>query len=172
MSEMTEQMSAEPTGLPSRRFEGREDFRQLVRDALACAAREGWREIILSDATFNDWPLGERVVTESLQAWSSSGRRITLLAKHYDDVLRGHPRFVRWRETWGHIITAMAVPSADPLEIPSAIWSPGWALERRDVDNSAGFCGGEPDRRVLARELLNEWLRKATPAFPATKLGL
>jgi hypothetical protein len=172
MTEMTEQMSAEPTGMPSRRFEGREDFRQLVRDALACAGREGWREIILSDPTFEDWPLGERAVTESLQAWASGGRKITLLAKNYDDVLRKHARFVQWRTTWSHIVTAMAVPSADPLELPSALWSPAWALERRDIDNSAGFCGGEPDRRVLARELLNEWLRKATPSFPATKLGL
>ena len=40
--------------LPAGRFEGRNDFQQLVRDALACAAREGWREIILSDATFED----------------------------------------------------------------------------------------------------------------------
>ena len=31
--------------LPSKRFEGREEFRQLVRDALAAAAHEGWREI-------------------------------------------------------------------------------------------------------------------------------
>ena len=31
--------------LPSGRFEGRNDFQQLVRDALACAAREGWREL-------------------------------------------------------------------------------------------------------------------------------
>lgn len=172
MSEMSEQMGGGPSSLPSRRFAGREDFRQLVRDALACAAQEGWREIILSDPTFEDWPLGERAVIESLHAWSNSSRRITLLAKTYDEVVRRHARFVGWRTTWSHIVTPMAVSSADPLELPSAIWSPGWALERRDLDNSAGFCGGEPDRRVLARELLNEWLRKASPAFPATRLGL
>ena len=47
---MAEQESS-PCGLPSHRFEGREAFRQLVRDALVCAAREGWRELILCDAT-------------------------------------------------------------------------------------------------------------------------
>lgn len=46
--------------LPEGRFSGREAFQQLVRDALATAAREGWREIILSDADFHDWPLGRR----------------------------------------------------------------------------------------------------------------
>ena len=158
--------------LPSRRFEGREDFRQLVRDALACAAREGWREIILSDAGFGDWPLGERAVAESLQSWSASGRRMVLLARRYDQVARQHARFVQWRGMWSHIVTAVACPSADPLELPSAIWSPHWVLERRDIERCNGFCGSEPERRLLLRENLNEWLLKATPAFPATTLGL
>lgn len=158
--------------LPSRRFEGREDFRQLVRDALATAARDGWPEIVLADASFEEWPLGERAVAESLQAWSHSGRRMTLLAKRYDDVIRRHARFVRWRGTWSHIVTAVACPSADALELPSAIWSPAWVLERRDLERSNGYCGSEPERRVQLRESLAEWLRKATPAFPATTLGL
>lgn len=158
--------------LPSRRFEGRSEFRQLVRDALATAAREGWREITLSDATFEDWPLGERAVAESLQAWSRTGRRMVLLARQYDQVVRQHARFVQWRVTWSHIVTPMACPGADPLDLPSAIWSPAWVLERRDIEHSNGFCGGEPERRVALRESLNEWLLKATPAFPASTLGL
>lgn len=158
--------------LPSRRFEGRDEFRQLVRDALACAARDGWREIILSDANFEDWPLGERAVAESLQAWSSGGRRITLLARRWDGVVRQHARFVQWRGRWSHVITALACPSADPLELPSAIWSPAWVLERRDIERCNGYCGSEPERRLLLRERLNEWLLKATPSFPATTLGL
>ena len=170
---MSEDMAAtEPTNLPSRRFEGREDFRQLLRDALVTAAREGWREIILSDASFEDWPLGERAVAESLQAWSRSGRRMLLLAKRYDQVTRQHARFVQWRGMWSHIITATACPQADALDLPSALWSPAWVLERRDVERSHGYCGSEPERRVALRETLNEWLQKSTPAFPATTLGL
>ena len=161
-----------PQPLPSRRFEGRDEFRQLVRDALATAAREGWREIILSDASFEDWPLGERAVAQALQAWSHSGRRMTLLARRYDGVLRQHARFVRWRGTWSHIITAVACPSADPLDLPSALWSPAWVMERRDIERSNGYCGSEPERRVLLRESLNAWLQKSSPAFPATTLGL
>ena len=161
-----------PQPLPSRRFEGRDEFRQLVRDALATAAREGWREIILSDASFEDWPFGERAVAQALQAWSHSGRRMTLLARRYDGVLRQHARFVRWRGTWSHIITAVACPSADPLDLPSALWSPAWVMERRDIERSNGYCGSEPERRVALRESLDGWLQKATPAFPATTLGL
>ena len=60
--------SAEPLrDLPSGRFSGREAFQQLVRDAIATAARDGWQEIFISDAHFHDWPLGERAVVEALQ---------------------------------------------------------------------------------------------------------
>jgi hypothetical protein len=169
---MNEQAPAAPAALPSRRFEGREDFRQLVRDALAAAAREGWREIVLSDASFADWPLAERAVAESLQAWAQTGRRMVLLAKRYDVVVRQHARFVQWRGKWAHIVTASACSSADPLELPSALWSPAWALERRDIERCNGYCGSEPERRVAVRETLDAWLQKSTPAFSATTLGL
>jgi len=168
---MSDEASAR-TPLPSLRFEGREQFQQLVRDALACAAHEGWHEIILSDATFVDWPLGERAVAEALQAWSRTGRKMTLLAKRYDDVMRMHPRFVMWRRTWSHIIDARSCSSADPLDLPSAIWSAGWVLERRDLDRSNGFCGDEPERRVLMRQTLQEWLQKSSPSFPSSTTGL
>lgn len=159
--------------LPEGRFSGREAFQQLVRDALATAAREGWREIILSDANFHDWPLGERAVVESLQAWAHSGRRMTLLACTYDEVIRRHARLVRWRGIWDHILTCRVSPAADPLDIPSALWSPGWVMQRLDPERCIGVTGSEPERRVLLRETINEWVRgKSTPGFPSTTLGL
>lgn len=158
--------------LPSGRFGGRQEFQQLVRDALACAAREGWREIILSDADFEDWPLGEREVAQSLQSWSATGRRCTLLARRYDGVVRRHPRFVNWRKTWSHIIEARACSWADALVLPSAIWSPGWVMQRLDPERCNGFCGPEPERRLLLRESLKEWLQQSSPSFPAVTLGL
>lgn len=158
--------------LPQGRFEGREAFVQMVRDALACAAAEGWRELILCDASFADWPLGERAVAESLQAWSAGGRRCILLARRYDDVRRLHSRFVGWRQAWSHIIEARGCPSADALELPSAIWSPAWVMRRLDVERSHGVAGVEPERRVAVREVIDGWLQQSSPAFPATTLGL
>jgi hypothetical protein len=163
--------SAAPT-LPSGRFEGREAFRQLVRDALAQAAAQGWREIILCDAGFADWPLGERAVAQSLMEWSKTGRRFVMMARRYDDVTRLHARFVTWRRTWSHIIECMGCASADPQEFPSAIWSPGWAMRRLDLERSTGVSGDEPQRRIALREELGEWQRKSSPSFPASTLGL
>lgn len=159
--------------LPEGRFVGREAFQQLVRDALARAATEGWREIILSDADFHDWPLGERAVVESLQAWAGKGRRMTLLACNYDEIVRRHPRFVQWRRTWDHVLSCHRSPAADRLDLPSALWSPSWVLQRLDPERCHGVTGTEPERRVLLRETLNEWLHnKSAPGFPASTLGL
>ena len=160
------------TGLPAGRFSGRLAFAQGIRDALATAAREGWSEIVLSDADFGDWPLAERVVVESLTAWSASGRRCTLLARHFDAVMRNQARFVRWRGLWSHIIEAHRCGDADAFELPSAIWSPHWALQRLDIERSVGWSGNDPERRVALREALRHWLHKSSPAFPATTLGL
>lgn len=169
---MSDAPAAAP-GLPEGRFAGREDFRQRVRDALACAAREGWREIVISDPDFHDWPLGERAVADALQTWSRSGRSFTILAADFAEVVRQHARFVQWRGTWGHIVTARKAASSPSQEVPSMLWSPGWYLHRLDRERCVGLCGQSPERQALLRGALDEWLvRRSGPGFPATTLGL
>jgi hypothetical protein len=154
------------------KFDGRTEFAQLVRNALATAAREGWRELLLVDASFEDWPLGERAVIESLQAWSKTGRKFTIVAKRFDTLIAKHHRFVTWRGQWSHIVEARSVPSADATEFPSAIYSPHWVMRRLDVVRSKGVASSDAARRVMLREEINEWLGKSNPAFAATVLGL
>lgn len=158
--------------LPQGRFDGRAEFRQWLREALHAAARDGWQEIVMSDATFEDWPLGERAVCDDLQAWARSGRRCVMLARHYDEVVRRHARFVAWRCHWSHLVECHACRNADPQALPSVVYSPQWALHRLDVDGCRGVASVEPAVRVQLREALAPWLRKSTPAFPASVLGL
>lgn len=154
------------------RFEGRAQFQQAVRDALRAAAHDGWHEIVLSDASFEDWPLGERAVCADLQAWARPGRRFVMLASRYDELVRRHARFVAWRTTWAHLIDCRACRNTDAQEVPSVLYGPHWALRRLDMDHSHGVAGAEPERRVQVREVLAEWLRRSTPAFPSSVLGL
>lgn len=159
--------------LPVGRFAGREDFRSLVRVALECAAQQGWPELLLSDADFSDWPLGERAVIESLNRWARSGRKMVLLARSYDEVVRCHPRFVQWRGTWDHLLVCRRSPTTAAEDLPSVLWSRSWVLHRMDAERSVGVSGHESERRVLLRERLDEWLlRKSSPGFPSTTLGL
>ena len=144
----------------------------MVRGALARAASEGWPAMVWSDPTFEDWPLGERVVTESLQTWARSGRHLVLLAHRYDALIRYKPRFVSWRKTWDHIIECRLCKNLDASEVPSALWSPHWAMRRLDLVRSTGVADLEPARRVLLKEELDECRRQSSPGFSATTLGL
>lgn len=159
--------------LPSGRFSGRQDFQALVRAALEGAVQQSWRELILSDADFWDWPLGERAVIDALTAWAHQGQRLTLLARSYDEIVRRHPRFVRWRSTWDHKIVCRRCAGYDASDVPSLLWAPQWTLQRLDVERCVGVSGAEPQRGVQLKEKIDEWLlRRSTPGFPSTTLGL
>lgn len=158
--------------LPQGRFSGPTEFAQVVRSAFAAAAAQGWREIIICDSTFADWPLGERAVAQSLQDWSTSGRKLTMLAKNYNEVTRRHARFVTWRRTWAHIVECRANAAIADDDMPSGLWSPVWVCQRLDLARSTGVAGAEPARRVAVKERFDECLRLSSPAFAATTLGL
>ncbi|MET0541042.1 MAG: hypothetical protein ABWZ88_04745 [Variovorax sp.] len=158
--------------LPDGPFEGRDTFRSRLRTAMAEAARQNWREIVFSDIDFEDWPLGERASIESLQAWAGAGRSLVLLAEHFKVFEREHARFVRWRQTWSHIIECRACRGPGLPTVPSAIWTPSWCLQRVDIDHARGMCSVQPERRRALREAIDECLRHGRPAFPALTLGL
>ena len=154
------------------RFEGRTEFVELIRQAFAAAAAQGWREIILCDASFEDWPLGERVVVRALNDWSKSGRKLTMLAQNYDEVTRRHARFVTWRRTWSHIVDCRGSAAVAASDLPSAFWSTAWVAERLDMVRSTGIAGAEVARCVALKERLAEKLSRSSPAFAATTLGI
>lgn len=167
-------MSAEavPAGLPSGAFIGRETFREHLRAGLKAAAQQGWSELLLCDADLQIWPLGEREIVEALHAWARGGGKLTMLARTYDEVPRQHARFVEWRRLWSHRIDARLCREADALQLPSALWSPVWAVQRLDPARHNGLCGDDPAFRVALREQIDGWLGRSTAGFPAYTLGL
>lgn len=170
---------------PTGRFVGRLDFQAWVRRALAVAASQGWREITLADSNFEDWPLGELAVIESLQQWTQSGRKMTVIAHQYDAVIRLHPRFVEWRKSASHIIDARVCKNSQASltgervagaitagALPSGFWSPVWALHRIDVVRSNGWATLDARNRVQLGEMMKESYRQSSPGFPVSTLGL
>ena len=168
----SDEQAPTPLILPQGRFAGPTEFTALIRLAFSTAASQGWREIVLSDSNFEDWPLGERAVAQSLQDWSRSGRKLTMLARRYDEVVRRHARFVTWRRTWAHIVDCRGINTVAGDDLPSALWSPSWGFQRLDAVHCTGVAGGEPARRVALKERLDELLRRSSPAFPATTIGI
>lgn len=165
--------AAEPsTTLPAGPFVGRRSFAEHIGRALLQAAHAGWPQLILSDADFADWPLAEPLVLQALTDWARTRRQLTLLAVHYDEVHRRFPRFVRWRQRYAHCIQAHAVDAEHAGDVPSALWSPQWALLRHNPRQSRGACGSDGQRIQLVRGLLDDWLARSQPAFAADVLGL
>lgn len=166
------QADAASSMLPDGRFSGRSEFAELVRQAMTAAAAQGWREMIWCDPDFADWPLGERAVMQALNDWAGSGRKLTLLADHYDAVLRKHARFVTWRGTWAHVIACRKSGAASAGCLPSALWSQAWVFERLDITRGTGVASANTARCNAVKERLNEHLLTSSAGFPATILGL
>jgi hypothetical protein len=98
------------------RFAGRADFQRVLVDTLAWTGDQGCRELHAWDANFVDWPLSDATVLDALTAWARPARQLHLLALQYDDVVRRHPRFVRWRRDFAHCVTSRAVEPEVRLE--------------------------------------------------------
>lgn len=152
--------------------EARAAFAHVIRTAFERAAQEQWKSMVWCDATFHEWPLGERATIESLNAWAGAGRSLIMIAEDYQYLVRHHPRFVQWRKTWSHIIDCRARKGVDEEDFPCALWSPQWAMQRMEHNRSRWAVDLEPSQRMRLKENLDEHYRQSSPAFPATTLGL
>ncbi|MDX9969731.1 MAG: hypothetical protein RBS47_11965 [Hydrogenophaga sp.] len=152
---------------PEGRFQGREAFAGLVRQAAVLLAREKCSPVVFSDADFSDWPLGERAVVEALHAWAGQGRAMRWLARDFRAVRQAHPRLVQWRGIWSHIVEARACPVP-----PSAIWTPAWAMERIDPERCVVVATADTGRCQALRERIDACWERGMPSFPASVLGL
>lgn len=164
--------AAERRTLPHGPFAGPTAFADRVRLAVAHAAQAGWQDMVWSDASFEDWPLYEKAVVEGLNAWAKPGRKLLLLAHHFDAMHRVHHRFTTWRIRWDHLIECRVCKGIEPSEFPSALWTPDWAMRRLDLARSTGVASTEARMRQLLREELEERKRQSSPGFGASTLGL
>jgi len=158
--------------LPVGRLQGRQQFAQLVRQAIEVAASKAWSPLVLCDADFEDWPLGERAVVQALQDWAGQGRRIRFLARDFHKLRERHPRLVQWRTQWSHLVEAQVWTSAGEGEVPSALWTPAWCLERVDPARAVMVASDDPARLLALRERIESAWHRGRPGFPATVLGL
>ena len=162
-------MTIEPGTLISTRGE----FHAALRLAFTEAASVGCRELWLCDADFADWPLGERVVIEHLAQWAASRRRLTLLARGFDEVARRHPRWVTWRRGWSHIVTCRTNTELEADAFPTILLAPG-ALSVRlsDVVHPRGRLSRDLADEIRCKEQIDAVLQRSEEAFPASTAGL
>jgi hypothetical protein len=158
---------------PARILSTRGELTDAIRAAFAQAAAQGCRELWISDTDFAHWPLGERAVIDSLTQWAYAHRRFTMLAQHYDEVQRRHPRFVEWRRQWSHIIDCRACTEAELGEFPvMLIASRLVTLRVLDPVLPRAALSSDAADELRARERFDAWLQRSETSFAATTTGL
>lgn len=163
-------MAAEPT---HRMLSSRSEFHEALRAAFDRVADQGCREIWLCDTDFADWPLGEIAVVDSLTRWALAHRKLVVLAQHYDEVVRKHPRWVNFRRQWSHVVECRAIQEVEPGAMPSMFLAPGVVTVRLfDPQNYRASVSTEAADAVRAKEALDVVLQRSNEAFAATTLGL
>ncbi len=151
----------------------RSEWHMALRAALADAANHGARELWLCDNDFADWPLGERAVVETFAQWAAINRRVTLVARHFDDVARRHARWVEWRRTWSHIVTCRTNNELPTGEFPSVLVALSTVTVRlSDTVHHRGRIAHEKGEELRCREIVDAVLQRSEEGFPATVTGL
>ena len=151
----------------------RKEFHEAVRSSLVLAADAGASEICLVDTDFQDWPLNERAVVETLTRWAASQRRLVLFAHSFEALPRSAPRFTEWRRQWSHIVQCRSDPDLEAQQVPTLLLVPGQAsLRLVDPVHFRGVLSGRATDEVQARETIDALLQRSIEAFPPTTLGL
>lgn len=171
-------LGAAADGVNARHFSGRAEFQRLVVEALEWADMDGCRELHAWDASFADWPLSDANLLSALTRWARQGRQLHLLALQYDDVVRRHPRFVRWRRDFAHCVTARAVEpdlnvdgGVQGLLLASGANGP-LSLRLFDRHLWRGELSREPGERLRALEWFDALAQRSSDSFAPTTLGL
>lgn len=156
-----------------RLLDSRSACQAALREGLAEAAQAGSAELLLCDADFVDWPLGEAAVVEQLTAWAGARRRLTVLAHRYDGIVQHHARWVAWRRQWAHLVECRELLEAEAGDLPCLLLAPRLAAVRvHDRRHWRGTVTRDPSSLLQCREELDALLQRSTPAFPAHTLGL
>jgi hypothetical protein len=157
----------------SRLITSRNEFLDALRFSFEEVADKGSREIWLCDNDFADWPLGERAVVEQLQRWALSSRKLTLMARTFDEVARRHARWVEWRRNWSHIVSCRTNTELGTGEFPTLFVAYGTVSVRlADATHHRGRLSHEKADEQRCKELLDVVLQRSEEAFPATTTGL
>lgn len=155
-------------------FEGAPAFAAALLQAMRHADERGARVLRWCDDDFSAWPLGDATFVAHLTHWAKAGgRQLQMVAANWDDVPRRHPRFVRWRQDWDHVVTCLEPTERHDDPLPT-LWldAADQVVRVFDREHWRGRVGADRVDRQRAQEQLDAITQRATPAFPASTLGL
>lgn len=151
----------------------RSEFQSALRLGFARALAAGSPELWLSDDDFADWPLGERELVAQLGGWAAPNRRLTLIARSFDELARRHPRWVAWRADWSHIVSCRVNAELEAPGVPSLfIALDTCTVKLSDRAHCRGRLSYDKADEIRCKELFDAVSQRSQEAFPATVTGL
>lgn len=153
-------------------IDGRSDFIDAVRRALAQALHTRARELCFVDPDFESWPLDDPALLATLAHWARlPDRRLLIVAGSFEAVPRRFARFTEWRGTWAHVVQAH-VTEVEPSQIPTLLLAGEASLMLADRLRWRGH-GLATDKEVADwREVVDVLLQRSEPGFGVNTLGL
>lgn len=150
-----------------------EGFRRAVVAAVGEALALRARRLVLADPDFDAWPLEEAGFLAALTDFVRlPGRQVLLLARRFEDVARHGPRFVRWRQTWGHAVDARR-PVDEEVTLPSLLLADrALMVELLDKEHWRGRVLQADGRVVVAAQEIDVLAQRTEPGWAGTTLGL
>ncbi|HEX6361906.1 MAG TPA: hypothetical protein VFZ93_03060 [Albitalea sp.] len=149
------------------------EFEEALREAFDEMAAAGCREAWWLDEDFASWPLNERAVVETLTRWCAPHRRLTVIARGYDEVVRRHPRWVEWRRQWSHVVECRAADETFAAPVPALLLAADRvAVHLADPGRHRGALTREPADLLRHRECVDAVLQRSVESFGASVLGL
>jgi hypothetical protein len=152
----------------------RAGFSAALLWGLQSAAARGARRIVCASPDFSAWPLDDPAWQQALQDWLRRPlRSLVLLAGHFDEVPRQHPRFTRWRREWAHTMQTLAVPASVCAQLPTLLVDDGPVLVHlADLQRFRGRAALDAQAAHGWRQQLDALAQQSEPAFPVTSIGV
>jgi hypothetical protein len=112
-------------------------------------------------------------VVDLFTAWAQPHRRLTLVARNFDEMPRRHARWVEWRRQWSHVVECRSFEDAEVGEIPTLLLAEERVGVRlMDPLRFRGSVSRETGDLVRMREWIDAVSQRSVVAFPPTILGL
>ncbi len=155
-------------------IDSRSSWAQALLWGFNAAIADGARQIVCMDRDFAHWPLDDAALHRALVGWlRRPQRRLVLLAAHYNELPRLHPRFMTWRRDWVHAITPLAAPEGAAQSLPALLLDDG-AVSVQLFDDTHWRGQAHRDRRHAhsLRLQTDALVQRSEPALALNVLGL
>ncbi len=169
-----DQPEALPSWPPEGRLEGWPEVQAALRAFVLAACGQGCREMWWIAPDFDQWPLDDSEVLEALTQWARRpGVHLYCISHDFEPLRRSSPKWVRWRQTFGHVLSCKRPDETAGVDLPRAMLADRVCLLKvLDVVHPRARVTSDKRDIHYASEQIAAILQRSSDTFSASVLGL